>query len=158
MDASSRDPLQIRPIDADDAEAAAALSGELGYPVSAVDMRTRLASLLAMPDHGVFVACREGAVLGWIHVAAVQHLQSDPRAEIGGLVVTASARSQRVGARLVAAAEQWARDRGFATIVVRSQIMRDDAHRFYLREGYERTKTSAVFTKSVVAGADAEGA
>jgi hypothetical protein len=27
--------------------------------------------------------------------------------------------------------------------------MREAAHRFYLREGYERTKTSAVFTKKL---------
>jgi hypothetical protein len=32
-------------------------------------------------------------------------------------------------------------------MVVRSQVAREAAHRFYLRHGYERTKTSAVFSK-----------
>jgi hypothetical protein len=32
-------------------------------------------------------------------------------------------------------------------MVVRSQIKRDAAHRFYLREGYEQVKTSHIFAK-----------
>ena len=142
-------PIEIRPITLDDADAAARLSGELGYPVDLAAMRVRLDLLLDLPDHGIFVACQGDEVLGWIHVSAVLHLQSDPRAEIGGLVVTERARGKRVGARLVAQAEAWALENGFDAILVRSQIKRDDAHRFYLREGYAHTKTSAVFTKTL---------
>jgi GNAT superfamily N-acetyltransferase len=58
-------------------------------------------------------------------------------------------RGKGIGARLVRAAEEWARSKGIATVLVRSQIAREDAHRFYLREGYERTKTSAVFQMRV---------
>ncbi|MFN7916522.1 MAG: GNAT family N-acetyltransferase [Vicinamibacterales bacterium] len=143
--------IDIRPITLDDAEAAARLSGELGYPVDTAAMRVRLDLLLDLPDHGIFVACQGDEVLGWIHVSAVLHLHTDPRAEIGGLVVTERARGKRVGARLVAQAEAWALENGFDAILVRSQIKRDDAHRFYLREGYTQTKTSAVFTKSLEA-------
>ena len=139
--------VEIRPIVPADAEAAARLSGEFGYPTDATTMRQRIEELSASADHGAFVACKAGQVIGWIHVSAVQHLQSDPRAEIGGVVVADHARSGGIGAQLIARAEQWARDAGFASIVVRSQIMRDAAHRFYLREGYSHTKTSAVFTK-----------
>lgn len=144
-------PIEIRPITLDDADAAARLSGELGYPVDLAAMRVRLDLLLDLPDHGIFVASQGAEVLGWIHVTAVLHLQSDPRAEIGGLVVTERARGKRVGARLVAQAEEWAIENGLDTILVRSQIKREDAHRFYLREGYTQTKTSAVFTKSLKA-------
>lgn len=132
-----------------DAEAAAQLSGELGYPIAPDAMRARIEALAASPDHGVFVACLDGVVVGWIHVAAVLHLQAEPRAEIGGLVVSASVRGRRIGAALVARSEQWAREHGFGHTLVRSQVMREDAHRFYLREGYTRTKTSAVFSKSI---------
>ncbi len=111
-------------------------------------MRARLEALTRVPGHGVFVACLDDVVVGWIHVAAVLHMQSDPRAEIGGLVVSASARGRRIGAALVARAEAWAREHGFGSILVRSQTMREDAHRFYVREGYVRTKTSAVFSKT----------
>jgi GNAT superfamily N-acetyltransferase len=140
--------VDIRAVIPDDAAAVASLSEELGYPADTEAMRERIRQLLGSGDHGVFVACRDGHVIGWIHVLAVQHLQTTPRAEIGGLVVTADARSSGVGAMLVRRAEEWARDHGFEAILVRSQIKREAAHRFYLREGYERTKTSAVFTKS----------
>jgi len=137
--------LQIREITLADAPAAAELSGELGYPTSPESMQQRIAALSA--DHAVYVASLTGEVAGWIDVSVTHHLQSDPRAEIGGLVVSSKLRSRGIGRVLVARAEQWALERGLNSVVVRSQIAREDAHSFYLREGYARTKTSAVFTK-----------
>ena len=146
---SSHLSIEVRAIVPADAEAAAHLSGELGYPTDATVMRLRIEQLTASVDHGAFVACQADRVVGWIHVSAVHHMQSDARAEIGGLVVAAQARSAGIGAQLVARAEQWAREARLTSVVVRSQIMREAAHRFYLREGYERTKTSAVFAKAI---------
>jgi GNAT superfamily N-acetyltransferase len=132
-----------------DAVAAARLSGELGYPVSCEEMKQRIESLARMPDHAVYVACISGEVVGWIHVQITHHLQAEPRAEIGGLVVSSEARSRGIGRRLVAVAEEWARQQGLKTVVVRSRATREAAHRFYLREGYSVTKTSAVFAKAL---------
>ena len=75
-----------------DADAAAHLSGELGYPTDATTMRLRIEQVTASVEHGAFVACQAGHVVGWIHVSAVHHMQSDARAEIGGLVVAAGER------------------------------------------------------------------
>jgi len=41
------------------------------------------------------------------------------------------------------------REHGLRRALVRSQIAREAAHRFYLREGYARIKTSAVFEKDL---------
>ena len=101
--------------------------------------------------HKVFVACEGDVVVGWIDVGVVTHLQSGSYAEIGGLVVTDGHRGRGVGGALVAYAEAWASRQGLSKILVRSQIAREAAHRFYLREGYQRTKTSAVFTKGIPA-------
>ena len=140
--------LTLRPIQASDAEAAARLAGQLGYPVESAVMAARIQAADS-GRHEVFVACLDRRVVGWIDVGIVQHLQSGGYAEIGGLVVSDDVRNQGIGAELVRAAEQWAVERGLTTVLVRSQIAREDAHRFYLREGYARTKTSAVFTKDV---------
>ncbi len=144
--------LLIRPIQPSDAPAAAHLSAQFGYPVDPAVMEQRIRGL--DPSRAVFVACLEVAcseneVLGWIDVSRAEHLQSGAYAEIGGLVVSEAARGQGIGAELVRAAEQWARERGLVKMLVRSQIARERAHSFYLREGYQRTKTSAVFTKSL---------
>jgi GNAT superfamily N-acetyltransferase len=143
------DDLLTREITPDDAEAATKLSEELGYPASAAEMKQRIEAFTRLTDHVVFVACVAGAVVGWIDVGISRHLQSEPRAEIGGLVVSTEVRGRGIGGRLITCAENWARQRGLRAMVVRSQIAREQAHNFYLREGYARTKTSAVFTKTL---------
>jgi GNAT superfamily N-acetyltransferase len=142
---------QIRPVDVADAESVAALSAELGYPVSVAAMEERIRNYALLTDRVVFVACRDSIVIGWIDVGIVHHLQVESNGEIGGLVVSQTCRSSGIGAKLVSRAEEWVKERGLTRIIVRSQIAREAAHRFYLRGGYERTKTSAVFSKSLAA-------
>jgi GNAT superfamily N-acetyltransferase len=138
----------LREIESADAEAAAKLSAEFGYPVDPAVMKQRIQSL-ARESQTVIVACQRGNVVGWIDVGLVVHLQSGESAEIGGLVVSETCRNQGIGGQLVSAAERWAQGRGVGRVLVRSQIAREAAHRFYLRQGYERTKTSAVFVKAL---------
>lgn len=146
-DAMAIRPVEVRPVEVNDAEAVAALSGELGYPATPELMRSRIAALLGKTDRTVLVAVVDGAVAGWIDVCVAGHLQSGAYAEVGGLVVSSHLRGHGIGQKLLATAEQWAVAQGQETVLVRSQVMREDAHRFYLREGYTRTKTSAVFRK-----------
>jgi GNAT superfamily N-acetyltransferase len=149
QDCDARDVLVIREIAVGDAQCAAELSGELGYPVTTETMATRIAAMKRLEDHVVYVACVRDMPVGWINVGLVHHLQVEPYGEIGGLVVANTLRSGGIGHQLLARAEQWARERGITKVLVRSRISREAAHRFYIREGYEQTKTSAVFTKSL---------
>jgi GNAT superfamily N-acetyltransferase len=141
--------IEIRKVECRDAEVVARLSAELGYPADIATMEERIRRYAALPDRIAFVACVDGAVVGWIDAGVVYRLQSESYGEIGGLVVSSACRSSGIGAQLVRCAEKWVADRGLHKVVVRSQLMREGAHRFYLRHGYERTKTSAVFSKFV---------
>ena len=141
--------VTVREVRIEDAEAVAQLSGELGYPAASEEMARRIQTQMAQPGHAVFVACQDERVVGWIDVRITHHLQSGPAVEIGGLVVSVEARSLGIGGTLLARAEEWAHEQGIRRIVVRSQIARERAHRFYLERGYQRTKTSAVFFKQV---------
>ncbi len=143
-------PVLIREIAVGDAQRAAELSGELGYPVTSDVMVQRIEAMKHLKDRVIYVACLSDIAVGWIDVGLVHHLQAEPYGEIGGLVVASTVRSGGIGRQLLERAEQWVRERGLTKMLVRSRISREDAHRFYLREGYERTKTSAVFTKSLV--------
>jgi GNAT superfamily N-acetyltransferase len=87
--------------------------------------------------------------VGWIDAAMERHLQSPASAVIGGLVVREDTRGLGVGKRLCLEVEQWARSKSIPLVRVRSQIKREDAHRFYLRDGYRKVKTSLVFEKLV---------
>ena len=141
--------MTIREARDTDAQAIAELSGQLGYSATAEVIVERLAFARRLRGHALFVAEKDGRVLAWMDLSISHHIQSGAYVEIGGLVVASDARGLGIGARLVRAAEEWARSQGIWTVLVRSQIVREDAHRFYLREGYERTKTSAVFQKRV---------
>jgi GNAT superfamily N-acetyltransferase len=130
---------------------AAELATQLGYPSTADQVALRFAALRERSTEAVLVAADAGdRVIGWIHVGRVFSLAVSESALIGGLVVDEAHRSERVGAELLAAAEAWARDHGVRTMTVSSRVTREGAHRFYLREGYELSKTSHVFAKPLV--------
>ena len=140
--------MRIRPaaaVDASDgdARAIAALSGELGYPAGAGDVRRRLTTMAGQDDHAIFVAEDGGAIVGWIHVFVALRVESEPFAEIGGLVVAESYRRRGVGRRLCEWGSRWASDHGFRALRVRTRVERE-AHRFYQRVGFRQTKQQRV--------------
>ena len=138
----------IRRVGIGDVERLAELSGQLGYPASAKEMAKRLKRVLAAKDGACFVAEAEGqGVIGWIHVSVAALLEVDRRAEVNGLVVDEQARSGGAGWLLLEAAEKWAKKMGCAGMSVRSNVLRERAHGFYLRHGYEHYKTQKAFRK-----------
>jgi GNAT superfamily N-acetyltransferase len=132
-----------------DVERVAALTGELGYPSTAEEIASRFARIDGQSRQIIFVAEDGGAAVAWLHVAAHAYLESDPFAEILGLVVAERHRGRGVGRALVSTAEAWARTHHCATIRVRSRIARERAHAFYERDGFRRVKTQHCFEKTV---------
>lgn len=150
MSASSSSQITVRAATAADAEPIAALSGQLGYPATAEEMRMRLSRLVGNSEHAAYVAeVPGGDVVGWLHVHVVHLIELDAQAEISGLVVDEHWRSRSVGRVLMASAEEWARAQGCKTIRLRSNVIRERAHVFYERLGYELQKTQKVFRKSL---------
>ena len=142
--------IDIRAAQINDAAEIAKLAGQLGYPTSPDDAAIRLGNLITRPDHVIFVATTDsGRILGWVHVFDFSLLESQPTAEIGGLVVDQNYRGGGVGHALVEAAEDWSRQRGHSTLWVHSNTIRTDAHRFYTKLGFSQMKTQVVFMKTL---------
>jgi GNAT superfamily N-acetyltransferase len=142
--------VAVRPAEESDAGRIALLCGQLGYPSREEEVLRRLRLILRDADHAVLVAQDSaGHVLGWIHVFGARLVEYDPRAEIGGLVVEESLRGRGMGQLLVRGAERWAAERGHVTITVRSNVIREQAHRFYEKLGYDTVKTQRTFRKSL---------
>ena len=140
--------IRIRPMRDADAARVAALTTQLGYPVTAEELARRLAGVRTHRDHELLVAVdHEDRAIGWVHVARHPTLESSEVAVIHGLVVDESARSGGIGRALVDAAEAWAREHGTKAIIVRSRSTRRRAHRFYQEIGYQEVKRSHVFEK-----------
>ena len=147
--AAATEAIAVRAAQEGDVEALASLSAQLGYPTSVDEMRERYLRVRAAQAGEIFVAVcvSDARVVGWTHVVPRLQLEDAPYAELAGLVVDETVRGAGVGAALLAAAEDWARAQGFATMRVRSNVIRERAHRFYEREGYERIKAQAMFRK-----------
>ena len=140
--------LVIREASLSDASRIAELSGQLSYPTEQAAVERSMRVLPQDGSHVVFVA-EDGAgrVVGWAHVYALHFVGSDMRAEVAGLVVDESCRRSGVGIALMARVEDWAREKGLPAVTLRSNVIREPAHKFYEKLGYTRIKTQHAFRK-----------
>jgi GNAT superfamily N-acetyltransferase len=139
--------LRIRRAKASDVARLAELAGELGYPMTTAEMKVRFRRVKPAALNAIFVAEDGDEVIGWTHVSVSYLLEVPLRAEINGLIVSDASRSRGTGARLLEAAEAWARAKKCEGMSVRSNVIRDRAHAFYERNGYEHYKTQKAFRK-----------
>jgi GNAT superfamily N-acetyltransferase len=141
---------KIRPAQPRDHARIADLAGQLSYPSTPQQIERRLQDINNSVQAAVFVAELEtGEIAGWIAVFVYRTVEADARAEVSGLVVDELFRSQRVGERLLARAEEWALEHGCQYIGLRSNVIRDRAHAFYERHGYAHVKTQKAFRKAL---------
>lgn len=142
--------IRVRRARSSDISQLAQLAGQLGYPSSEDEIRGRLAGIEAAPEHALFVAeTADGKLAGFLNVYVMRTIDSDARTEIAALVVDDAHRSRGVGKVLIEQAEAWARENGCAAIGLRSNVIRERAHRFYERLGYEHYKTQKTFRKTL---------
>jgi len=140
--------VKVRAARLGDAPAVARLSKTLGYPAEVRVVRERLRAVLGRDDQRVAVAvARRGRICGWLQAHASVAVESGPRVEIVGLVVSRAMRRRGVGRRLVAVAETWGREISAETVVVRSNSKRMESHAFYPALGYLPFKTQVVYRK-----------
>jgi len=131
-----------------DASRIVTLASQLGYEVPLQHVEAILRS--PEGDRAIMVAVVPRAgVVGWVVVAQHDTLISSRRAEVEGLVVEDEFRGNRIGALLVESAEDWARKRGCSTLRLLSNVVRERAHTFYTRLGYEVLKSQYVFQKNL---------
>jgi GNAT superfamily N-acetyltransferase len=140
----------LRMADVADAAQIARLSAQLGYPAPVEDYARRLALILASARHALWVAgAADGRLLGMVGVEQRLMIESGEPAEIVAMVVDRDARRLGIGRALIAAARDWARQRGCRRIFLRSNVLRDHAHAFYPALGFERSKTQHVYEQAL---------
>jgi GNAT superfamily N-acetyltransferase len=87
--------------------------------------------------------------VGLLHVYARPAFDKPPEAVVQALVVETTARKYGVGKALMMIAENWARQKGFRSVSLASNIVRGDAHAFYEAIGYSSFATSHLFRKGL---------
>jgi GNAT superfamily N-acetyltransferase len=139
--------MTIRRARLSDAVRLAELSTQLGYPAAGQEIVQRMKRMRPAAVHAVFVAESEQQITGWLHVSVTPLLEVPLRAEVNGLVVDEKRRSAGTGRKLLEVAERWAAEKGCKSVSVRSNVIRERAHGFYVRNGYEHYKTQKAFRK-----------
>ncbi len=142
--------MKIRAATEKDVDRLALLCTALGYSTTSAEMATRFSEVEQCDEHAVFVAeAQDQTLVGWVHVYHCKLLISAPQAIIFGLVVDEQFQRQGIGRSLLEQVERWAVSRNCSTILVRSNMIRTEAHRFYEQVGYKEIKRSLVFQKQV---------
>lgn len=140
---------ELRRATAQDTEAVYALICELkqtrfDYPA----FRTGFTANLQDTRLRYQLALLEDQAVGLIGLHLQYHLHhTNWIGEIQELVVMPQARGLKIGSQLLAWAEQEAREAGAEMTELSTSVTRHDAHRFYLREGYEQSHFR--FTKAL---------
>jgi GNAT superfamily N-acetyltransferase len=105
-----------------------------------------LAEVMADPATTVLAACRGDSIVG-LAVVAVYRRLSGLAAHLHDVVVDDAARGQGVGAALVEAAIEVARQRGAYSLELTSAPWREAANRLYPRLGFQRRETNVYWLK-----------
>lgn len=124
----------IRPALIEDASAIAVLLSDLGYGASTEQINFRLARLLPLSDHAIFVAETAERIAGMCHVCGARNLASDGYAEMMEIVVAQAFQRKGIGKLLLREAEQWAASSAYPRMRLRSGAHREDVHLFYAFE------------------------
>lgn len=87
----------------------------------------------------VRVACYPDKVVGLCSLSIRNNLKVEGNlANIDELVVDENMRDQKIGKLLLEDAEAIARENGCKSLGLESSFHREDAHRFYIKNGYEK--------------------
>ena len=132
--------MECRPASAVDSDRVAELLEQLGYPATPEATRHRLQGLAASRNDEVWVAERDGTVVGLVAIHVSASLERDGEvAKVNAIVVDEAARRQGVGKELMAIAERETRRRGCVLLFLTTAERRQDAHTFYRGLGFEET-------------------
>jgi GNAT superfamily N-acetyltransferase len=139
--------LKVRSAKLSDAKRIAELSTQLGYPVSKHKMTKLMMRVVKQKSQRIFAAELDGNVVGWLEIFLPLSILNSGKAEIGAVVVDHQFRRSGVGTALMNKAHEWAWKKHCPFIYLRSNIIRNKAHKFYHRTGYKVFKTQYVFRK-----------
>jgi GNAT superfamily N-acetyltransferase len=137
--------IYARQMSSEDAAVVAALSRQLGYPLSSQQILENIHAVHSSKDHCAFVAIYDSHVVGWIGLAQAIMIESLPFCEINGLVTDENHRGKGIGRLLVEKAKEWAKEKGNDTLRLRCNVKRTEAHEFYRHLGFRETKQQTAF-------------
>ncbi len=112
----------------------------LGYEYDLDKQRNNLKAVLNDKTQVVFVADIGNKVVGYIHLTSYDVIYTDTYKNCLGLAVDNVYKRMGIGSELLKQGEIWAKENGAVGIRLCSGIERENAHKFYLSQGYIENK------------------
>ncbi len=112
----------------------------LGYDYDYEKQKAKMKAVLSDDSQVVFVADIGDKAVGYIHLANYDVIYADNFKNCLGLAVDNDFKRNGIGSALLHKAEEWAREHGASGIRLCSGIERENAHKFYLSQGYIENK------------------
>ena len=137
--------IQVRNISPEDAAHVKRLSEQLGYSISLEETSANIKEVMILKNHVAFVAIANHEIIGWVHAFKTTTIESLPFIEMAGLVVDDRHRSKGIGKLLTDQIKQWCIQQNVPLLRVRSNVIRKEAHKFYLNNGFTEIKEQKVF-------------
>lgn len=123
------------------------LCTQLGYVTDFENLSRRYVEVVQNPGHALLVAVDNEIPIAFLHARVSVSFARDSGVEVAALVVEETRRGEGIGKALMKHAEAWARQQGYPAIFLRSNEIREEAHKFYEGLGYDTTKKSLGFLK-----------
>lgn len=112
----------------------------LGYDYDLDKQRNNLEAVLNDKTQVIFVADIDNNVVGYIHLTSYDVIYTDTYKNCLGLSVHNDYKRMGIGSALLKQGEQWSKENGAVGIRLCSGIERENAHKFYLSQGYVENK------------------
>jgi len=123
----------------DDIPELAALTVELGYPTTSIEMAERINFFASNPDYKTIVAELNSIIIGYIGMIRINYWEKNGcYIKIQALVVKETARKTGAGKVLIKCAEEWARQNNadMLALTCGNKAEREAAHKFYPKMGF----------------------
>ena len=135
----------IRPLAKHDVTAWARMRAQLWPDADAAELAREAAAFLAAPHEtalidAVFVADQLGEIVGFLELAVrafSDGCESMPVPHVEGWFVSVSERARGVGRALIAAAADWARERGFTELASDTEVSNERSQHAHAACGFE---------------------
>ena len=141
--------FKIRKVEISDADQIRKLCLQLDKKISQNDLEERIKLVSKIKNINMFVLVDRSKVIGFVLIAIRWEFIAGEQAVVEGLVVDGKYRGQGLGKLLMAEAEDWSRKRKMDLVRLNSNVTRKEAHKFYEKIGYEKTKEQAIFNKKI---------
>ncbi len=141
--------MNISPMSRADLPHLLTLCSQLGYETDLDSLSRRFLEVVQNPEHALLVALEKEIPVAFLHARVSVSFVRESGVEVAALVVDKNHRGAGIGRSLMRHAEQWAREQGYPAIFLRSNEIREEAHKFYEGLGYDTTKKSLGFLKNL---------